>query len=274
MQITQSLARARTRTVTVRWAAWNPFLHTNMPEITAALTGGAARAPDDEFVYRMPLTSMQDPAAAKTAGGVIAFRWAMGTKVCLLWPVLSCLVWAMGTKVSLPWLVWSCVGHGNEGLFVLPCLVWSCIVWARGTKVCLFALTCLVLAIGNKVCLLWPVLSGLVWATGTKVCLPSPVLSCLDWPALTWPFHFQWFPCSRMSSWRCPKQRCRRLPTSQAPCCRCAAVTAVMGSCWMLAPPVLEICVNHPAANHPGWWTRLLPFLYPTDDSKGFHAEF
>ena len=82
--MTQSLARARTRTVTVRWAAWNPFLHTNMPEITAALTGGAARAPDDEFVYRMPLTSMQDQAAAKIAGGVIAFRWAMGTKVCLL----------------------------------------------------------------------------------------------------------------------------------------------------------------------------------------------
>ena len=78
-----SLARARTRTATVRWAAWNPFLHTNMPEITVALTGGMARAPDDEFVYRMPLTTMQDQTAAKTAGGVLAFRWAMGAKACV-----------------------------------------------------------------------------------------------------------------------------------------------------------------------------------------------
>ena len=81
--MSQSLARAHTRTFTVRWAAWNPFLHPSTPEVTAALTGGMARAPDDEFVYRLPLTTMQDQAVAMMAGGVVAFRWAMGAKVCL-----------------------------------------------------------------------------------------------------------------------------------------------------------------------------------------------
>lgn len=76
-----SLARAHTRTVTVRWAAWNPFLHPGSPEIVTALTGGVERAPDDEFVFRLPPTTMQDQAVAKTAGGVVAFRWAMGGKV-------------------------------------------------------------------------------------------------------------------------------------------------------------------------------------------------
>ncbi|KAK7093408.1 nephrocystin-4-like isoform X2 [Littorina saxatilis] len=79
-KITQSLARAHTRTVTVRWAAWHPFLHPSMPEVTTALTGGVTRAPDDEFVFRLPPTNMQDQAVAKTVGGVVAFRWAMGAK--------------------------------------------------------------------------------------------------------------------------------------------------------------------------------------------------
>ena len=82
VQMSQSLARAHTRTVTVRWAAWNPFLHPGTPEITLAFTGGVVRSPDDVFVFRMPQTSMQDQGAAKIAGGVLAFRWAVGGKVC------------------------------------------------------------------------------------------------------------------------------------------------------------------------------------------------
>ena len=46
----------------------------------------------------------------------------MGTKVCLLWPVLSCPLLVMGTKSVCP-AVLSCVGHGIQGLFALTCLV-------------------------------------------------------------------------------------------------------------------------------------------------------
>jgi hypothetical protein len=77
-----SLARAHTRTFTVRWAAFNPFLHPSSPDVTVTLMGGVYRAPDDEFVYRLPVTTMQDQSTAKMAGGVVSFRFAVGNKVC------------------------------------------------------------------------------------------------------------------------------------------------------------------------------------------------
>lgn len=80
-QATQSLARAHTRTVSVRWAVWNPFSYQSTPEVSLALVGGATQAPVQTFVYRLPVMDMQDKMTALTAGGLMAFRFAMGAKV-------------------------------------------------------------------------------------------------------------------------------------------------------------------------------------------------
>ncbi|KAL8622713.1 hypothetical protein ACOMHN_009347 [Nucella lapillus] len=79
-----SMARAHTRTVSVRWAAWTPFLHAGNPEVSVALAGGITRAPDDVFVYLLggPATGQENVAGATAGaeGGLLAFRWAMGNK--------------------------------------------------------------------------------------------------------------------------------------------------------------------------------------------------
>ncbi|XP_005100301.1 nephrocystin-4 isoform X2 [Aplysia californica] len=71
-----SLARAHSRTVSVRWASWTPLLHPNTMDVKMALVGGPLRSPDDALVYKVPATSMQDQAVAVTAGGLLEFRWA------------------------------------------------------------------------------------------------------------------------------------------------------------------------------------------------------
>ncbi|XP_076451476.1 nephrocystin-4-like [Babylonia areolata] len=74
-----STARAHTRTASVRWAAWNPFMHASSQEISVALTGGVARAPSEEFVYHVADPSGTEGSSI-TDGGVLAFRWALGGK--------------------------------------------------------------------------------------------------------------------------------------------------------------------------------------------------
>ena len=46
-----------------------------------SMVGGPLRAPDDEFVYRMPQTEMQDEDSAKMAGGLISFQCSLDGKV-------------------------------------------------------------------------------------------------------------------------------------------------------------------------------------------------
>ena len=80
--MSNSLARGNSRSVTLRWAAWNPFLQPTTPHMTVGLIGGPSPSPDGEFVYKVPDTAMQDEMSAKTAGGLLAFQWGFGTKVC------------------------------------------------------------------------------------------------------------------------------------------------------------------------------------------------
>ncbi|ESO88791.1 hypothetical protein LOTGIDRAFT_125375, partial [Lottia gigantea] len=68
-----SYARAHTRTVSLRWAIWNPFLHPNQSEIHLGLIGGNKQSPDEEFIYKMPDTDMQEESVSKTAGGLAMF---------------------------------------------------------------------------------------------------------------------------------------------------------------------------------------------------------
>ncbi|XP_041378583.1 nephrocystin-4-like [Gigantopelta aegis] len=75
-----SLARSHTRTVCVRWAVWNPLLNPSSQEVLVSMMGGPHRGPDDEFVYRMPFTDMQDENRAKTAGGLISFQCSLDGK--------------------------------------------------------------------------------------------------------------------------------------------------------------------------------------------------
>ena len=79
--MSKSLARGNTRTVTVRWSAWNPFLQANSPHVTVGLIGGPFPSPDGEFVYKVPDTAMQDEISAKAAGGLMAFQWGFSIKV-------------------------------------------------------------------------------------------------------------------------------------------------------------------------------------------------
>ena len=76
-----SLARSHTRTVSVRWAVWNPLVNPSSQEVVVSMVGGPLRAPDDEFVYRMPQTEMQDEDSAKMAGGLISFQCSLDGKV-------------------------------------------------------------------------------------------------------------------------------------------------------------------------------------------------
>ena len=80
-QTTHSLVRGSTRSVTLRWSAWNPFLQPNTPHITVGLVGGPTPSPDGEFVFKVPDTKMQDEISSKTAGGLMAFQWGFGFKV-------------------------------------------------------------------------------------------------------------------------------------------------------------------------------------------------
>ncbi|KAL4221030.1 Nephrocystin-4 [Mactra antiquata] len=76
----KSLHRGNTRSVTLRWSAWNPFLQPNTPHVTVGLFGGPTPSPDGEFVYKVPDTAMQDELSSKTAGGLMAFQWGFGFK--------------------------------------------------------------------------------------------------------------------------------------------------------------------------------------------------
>ncbi|XP_069120570.1 nephrocystin-4-like isoform X2 [Argopecten irradians] len=69
-------ARGNTRTVSIRWAAWNPFLAQSSYEIRLALNGGPSPAPDEEFIYKLPDTKMQNEQVSKTAGGILAFSFS------------------------------------------------------------------------------------------------------------------------------------------------------------------------------------------------------
>ncbi|XP_050411736.1 nephrocystin-4 isoform X2 [Patella vulgata] len=69
-------ARAHTRTVSLRWAVWNPFLHANQREVHLGLIGGNKQSPDEDFIYKIPDTAMQDESASKTVGGLAMFQWS------------------------------------------------------------------------------------------------------------------------------------------------------------------------------------------------------
>lgn len=79
-KLTKSLQRGNTRSVTLRWAAWTPFLQPNSPHVTVGLVGGPFPSPDGEFVYKVPDTAMQDKISSDTAGGLMAFQWGFGFK--------------------------------------------------------------------------------------------------------------------------------------------------------------------------------------------------
>ncbi|WAR15221.1 NPHP4-like protein, partial [Mya arenaria] len=64
LQRTGSIQRGNTRSVTLRWAAWNPFLQPNTPHVTVGLVD----------------TAMQDEISSRTAGGLLAFQWGFGIK--------------------------------------------------------------------------------------------------------------------------------------------------------------------------------------------------
>ncbi|KAK3104423.1 hypothetical protein FSP39_001776 [Pinctada imbricata] len=74
-KISKSLARSQNRNVTIRWGAWNPFFQPNMTMINVGLHGGPAKCPDDEFVFKMPDTKMQNQDQTRTAGGRLTFHW-------------------------------------------------------------------------------------------------------------------------------------------------------------------------------------------------------
>ncbi|XP_060072495.1 nephrocystin-4-like isoform X2 [Ylistrum balloti] len=75
-KVSSRVARGNTRTVSIRWAAWNPFLAQSSYEIRLALNGGPSPAPDEEFIYKLPDTKMQHENVSKTAGGILAFSFS------------------------------------------------------------------------------------------------------------------------------------------------------------------------------------------------------
>ncbi|XP_033763320.1 nephrocystin-4-like isoform X4 [Pecten maximus] len=75
-KVSSRVARGNTRTVSIRWAAWNPFLAQSSYEIRLALNGGPSPAPDEEFIYKLPDTKMQHEHVSKTAGGILAFSFS------------------------------------------------------------------------------------------------------------------------------------------------------------------------------------------------------
>ncbi|KAL5014616.1 hypothetical protein ScPMuIL_008886 [Solemya velum] len=75
-KLSHSIARSHTRTVNLRWAAWNPFLQPDIPSVNVALVGGPIPSPDEAFMYRMPDTEMQGEMERKTAGGIVHFLWS------------------------------------------------------------------------------------------------------------------------------------------------------------------------------------------------------
>ncbi|XP_021379713.1 nephrocystin-4-like isoform X2 [Mizuhopecten yessoensis] len=75
-KVSSCVARGNTRTVSIRWAAWNPFLAQSSYEIRLALNGGPSPAPDEEFIYKLPDTKMQHENVSKTAGGILAFSFS------------------------------------------------------------------------------------------------------------------------------------------------------------------------------------------------------
>ncbi|XP_045161165.2 nephrocystin-4-like isoform X2 [Mercenaria mercenaria] len=80
-KMARSIQRGNTRSVTLRWSAWNPFLQQhNSPHVTVGLFGGPIPSPDGEFVYKVPDTAMQDEISSRTAGGLMAFQWGFGFK--------------------------------------------------------------------------------------------------------------------------------------------------------------------------------------------------
>ncbi|KAK3594431.1 hypothetical protein CHS0354_000253 [Potamilus streckersoni] len=74
-KLSKTMLRGNTRSVTVRWAAWNPFAQPAGPQVFVALHGGPSQSPDEEFVYKMPDTSMQDALSSQMAGGILSFIW-------------------------------------------------------------------------------------------------------------------------------------------------------------------------------------------------------
>ncbi|XP_071109623.1 nephrocystin-4-like isoform X1 [Haliotis cracherodii] len=88
-KLSLSFARAHTRTVSVRWAAWSPLQHPSNRDVTISLVGGPHRSPDEGFVYKMPSTDMQDNEAARLAGGYVFLQWSTDAKDMLTLPMGS-----------------------------------------------------------------------------------------------------------------------------------------------------------------------------------------
>ena len=70
-----SINRGSTRIVTLRWCAWNPFLHANEPHVSISMMGGPSPNPNDDLTYKLPDTKMQNEEAIKQAGGSMSFFW-------------------------------------------------------------------------------------------------------------------------------------------------------------------------------------------------------
>ncbi|XP_077998235.1 nephrocystin-4-like [Glandiceps talaboti] len=68
-----SMNRSQARQVALRWAAWTPFSHDGIAEITLQLQGDPIPNPDNVLMFKNPDTEMSDIEVSKIAPGRIQF---------------------------------------------------------------------------------------------------------------------------------------------------------------------------------------------------------
>nr|XP_006819889.1 PREDICTED: nephrocystin-4-like [Saccoglossus kowalevskii] len=74
-KLSTSMNRVQSRNVSLRWAAWTPFAHDGMAEITLQLQGDPIPNPDSVLVFKNPDVEMTDQEASKIAPGRIQFMF-------------------------------------------------------------------------------------------------------------------------------------------------------------------------------------------------------
>ena len=77
-KLSQSISKAHTQNVFVRWGVWHPITQTNSHAVQVSFHGGPIKFPDESFLFKMPNTKMQNSEASKFAGGTITLQWERG----------------------------------------------------------------------------------------------------------------------------------------------------------------------------------------------------
>lgn len=77
-KLSQSITKGHVQTVSVRWGVWNPITQSNNPTIQVAFHGGPIKFPDEDFLFKMPDTKMQNSEISKFAGGTLTLQWTIG----------------------------------------------------------------------------------------------------------------------------------------------------------------------------------------------------